>query len=43
MNLGDPSTKSGDTKDLQTSKDIIDNAKDSYDHKEKVEKDIIPF
>jgi len=29
-----------DTKDLQTSKDIIDNEKDSYDHKDKVDKDI---
>jgi len=29
-----------DTKDLQTSKDIIDNEKDSYDHKDKIDKDI---
>ena len=29
-----------DTKDIQTSKKIIDNADDSYDHKNKVDKDI---
>jgi len=29
-----------DTKKLQTSKDIIDNEEDSYDHKDKVDKDI---
>lgn len=29
-----------DTKDIQTSKDIIENEEDSYDHKDKVDKDI---
>jgi len=29
-----------ETKELQTSKDIIDNEEDSYDHKDKVDKDI---
>ena len=29
-----------DTKDLQTSKDIIENEEDSYEHKDKVDKDI---
>ncbi len=29
-----------DTKDIQTSKDIIENEEDSYDHKNKVDKDI---
>jgi len=29
-----------DTKELQTSKEIIDNEEDSYDHKDKVDKDI---
>ena len=29
-----------DTKDVQTSKDIIENEEDSYDHKNKVDKDI---